>query len=203
MHSPFSKFFVASPANSARWRRQQALRWLLCCAFGAIFTSTAPAASNANRIDYQLKAAFLYNFAKFIEWPPPPLPGAAPFRIGVLGDEGAHAIIAEALQGRMIADHPIEVVLIGATNDASTCRILFVPRTASLSPDALRALRSKTVVLLVGEKDGFAESGGEIGFIPRGDNLRYQVNLAAAHQVGFKLSARLASLAEIVHTSVP
>jgi hypothetical protein len=56
---------------------------------------------------------------------------------------------------------------------------------------------------LVGEKEGFAVAGGEIGFVPRGDNLRYQVNLSAAQQAGLKLTARLANLAEIVRVPLP
>lgn len=203
MDFPLVKFPRPGPVRLAPRVPLSARRWLLRCACAFLFASTAQAASSASRIDYQLKAAFLYNFAKFIEWPPPPLPRSAPFRIGVLVDRGAHAIIAEVLQGRMIADHPIEVVFVGAEDDLSACRILFVPRTAPLDPAAIRARRPETVVLLVGEKEGFAESGGEIGFIPRGDNLRYQVNLAAAQQAGLKLSARLASLAEIVHAAAP
>ena len=169
------------------------LGWLLAAACAG-----PAAAAPASQIEYQLKAGYLYNFAKFIEWPAPPLAAGAAFRVGVLVDENACAIIADTLRGRMIGDHPIEVVLLTPDSDPTGCRVVFVPRASSLTPAQFRERRPDAPVLLVGEKDGFAAAGGEIGFVPRGDNLRYQVNLSAAQRAGLKLSARLASLAEIV-----
>lgn len=152
----------------------------------------------SRQLEYQLKAGYLYNFAKFVEWPPPPLTEGGAFRLGVLTDETAYAIIAETLRGRKIGEHPIEVVLLTANADAASCRVVFIPRSAAVTVSQLRAELDHAAVLLVGEKDGFAAAGGEIGFVPRGENLRYQVNLAAAEEAGLHLSARLAGLAEIV-----
>lgn len=176
--------------------RSAAILWLL----GSFMNPSATAAPT-RQIEYELKAGFIYNFAKFIEWPPPPLASGSIFRVGVLKDESIHAIIEGALKGKMIGDHPIEVVLLNDEDDLSGCRVLFIPKTSALNPTQLREKMPNVAVLLVGEKDGFASSGGDIGFIPRGDNLRYQVNLAEAQRTGFKLSARLASLAEIVRSS--
>lgn len=160
-------------------------------------------AAPANQIEYQVKAAYLYNFAKFVEWPPPPLQPGASFRIGVLADPDAFAIIAETLQGRKISDHPIEVVLLTTAADISGCRVVFVPRSSEITPARFHASQPAASVLLVGEQAGFAAAGGDIGFIPRGDNLRYQVNLAAAQRAGLRLSGRLANLAELVHSPAP
>jgi len=159
--------------------------------------TVSPTASR--QVEYQIKAGYIYNFAKFVEWPPPPLPDGANFRVGVLVDENAYTVIAETLRGRLIGDHPLEVVLLKLDTDASNCRVVFIPRSVGITPRQFHAAQPAARVLLVGEKDGFAASGGEIGFVPRGDNLRYQVNLAAAEHAGLRLSARLASLAEIVH----
>ena len=182
------------PLRRARWDR------LL---LAALLVAAASAAPPARQIDYQLKAGYLFNFAKFIDWPPPPLAAGDAFRIGVLTDDGARTIIAETLRGRVIDGHPVVVLLLAPDDDPSTCRIVFIPRSSPVTPAQFRARLPNTAVLLVGEKDGFASAGGEIGFVPRGDNLRYQVNLAAAQRVGLKLSARLASLAEVVRPPTP
>jgi len=197
------------PAVRIRWSatsgragpyRVKTLHSSLIAALCLLLTATPLSAQPASRqVEYQIKAGYIYNFAKFVEWPPPPLPDGANFRVGVLVDENAYTVIAETLRGRLIGDHPLEVVLLKLDTDASNCRVVFIPRSVGITPRQFHAAQPAARVLLVGEKDGFAASGGEIGFVPRGDNLRYQVNLAAAEHAGLRLSARLASLAEIVH----
>ena len=188
---------------AARFWRERA--WWLWLGAGWLVVSAcaAPLAVAARQLDYQLKAGYLYNFAKSVDWPPPPLATEAAFQIGVLADETAYGVISEALRDRKIGDHPVKVVLLGLTDDPSSCRVLFVPHTVSLTPAEFRARQPNAPVLLVGEKEGFAAAGGEIGFVPRGDNLRYQVNLSAAQHAGLKLSARLANLAEVVRAPLP
>ncbi|HEY3754780.1 MAG TPA: YfiR family protein [Opitutaceae bacterium] len=159
---------------------------------------TLRAASSGHQLDYQIKAAYIYNFAKFVQWPPPPLAGGREFRVGVLGDPDSFAIIADTLRGKQVGGHPLEVVLLGSDAQAASCRVVFILRTSSLTPAQFHAHLRSAPVLLVGEKEGFAEAGGDIGFVPRGDNLRYQVNLAAAQQAGLRLSGQLANLAELV-----
>jgi len=171
------------------------VRVLAAFAVTAVAGRAVPA---SRQLEYQIKAGYLYNFAKFVEWPPPPLAEGGVFRLGVLSDETAYSIIAETLRGRKIGEHPVEVVLLASNADAASCRVVFIPRSVAVTVSDLRAELNHAAVLLVGEKEGFAAAGGEIGFVPRGENLRYQVNLAAAEQAGLHLSARLAGLAEIV-----
>jgi hypothetical protein len=185
---------MRSQPNPFTWRT---IRALGCAALGLVAVQ-AHAASAAAQLSYQLKAGYLFNFAKFIEWPPPPLPAGDVFRVGVVGDADAFEIIASTLHGKSVGPNPIEVVLLRPDQDARDCRVVFIPKTAGLSPAEYRARQPNSRLLLVGEKDGFAAEGGDIGFVPRGDNLRYQVNLDAAKITGLRLSARLASLAEIV-----
>lgn len=176
---------------------------VLFLALGLLLGTSAQAAPASRQLDYQLKAGYLYNFAKYVEWPPPPLSDQSTFRVGVVGDAKAFEVIAETLRGKTVGDHSVEVVLLKPEDAGDTCRVIFIPRSAGISPAEFRARQPNAAVLLVGEKEGFAAEGGDIGFIPRGDNLRYQVNLAAAQSVGLRLSARLASLAEIVRSSTP
>ncbi len=154
-------------------------------------------------MEYQLKAAFLLNFLKFTEWPPNALPEKAPLRIAVLANPSVHSIITNALNGKSVNTHAIEVIALGQSNNLQDCHLLFVPRGDDLSPATLRKQLGTAPVLLVGETDQFAPAGGIIGFVTRGANIRFQVNLVQAQACHLKLSARLASLAEIVEPLVP
>lgn len=154
-------------------------------------------------MEYQLKAAFLFNFLKFTTWPADALPEKAPLRIAVLAAPAVQAIIADALKGKQVDTHPVEVLGFGETDDWRGSHLLFVPRDNNQSPAALRAKLDSSPVLLVGETKNFSRTGGTIGFVQRGANIRFQINLEQAQACNLKLSARLACLAEIVKSREP
>ena len=166
----------------------------------------APSAMRAEAVDpvieYRLKAAYLFNFTKFIEWPPAAFDGpASPFVVGVLDPEGtAAAIIAETLRGKSTATgRAIEVRhLTALPARGGDYHQLFVTRASGLDPATVRTALGRAPVLLVGETDRFAEEGGIIGLVISGDAVRCEVNLAGAERVGVKLSGRLASVARLV-----
>jgi hypothetical protein len=187
----------------SRSRLLRVCRWSAAAVLLGLAASAGAASPGGRELDYRIKAGFLYNFAKFVDWPPPPLTAASPFVVGILGDETAFEIIASVLRGRRIGEHPLEVRRLAPDEDGAACRVIFVPQTFAAAADHLRNRRSAIAALIVGESDGFSAHGGRIGFVPRGDNLRYQVNLATAKAAGLRLSATLASLAEIVASGAP
>ncbi len=151
-------------------------------------------------LEYRVKAGFLFNFLRFTEWPPEALAPDAIFRIAVLADAAAYAQIATALNGKAVNGHKIEVLALDATSDWTGCHLLFLTRDSGV-PASLAVSRLRSApVLLVGETEAFASSGGTIGFVLRGTNIRFQVNLQAAQTAGLRLSSKLASLAEVVKT---
>jgi hypothetical protein len=164
----------------------------------------ASAALAANGIEYEVKAGFLFNFLKFTAWPAGsrPQPGA-PFRVGVLGDPAVYQTVADALRGKTVGDCPVEVTAVTLSDDLRGFQLVFVPRHAAVAPAAVLEKLAGSAVLLVGDQQGFAADGGVIGLVVRGDNVRFQVNLAAADRANLKLSGHLASLAEIVHPDHP
>lgn len=173
--------------------------------FAVLLALSAPVARAQSidpAVEYRLKAAYLYNFTKFIEWPPPAFSGPdSPFVVGVIDPEGAAAaIIADTLRGKLTAGgRTLEVRRFDAFGPgAIDCHQLFLTRAASLDPAAIRAAVGKTPILVVGETDGFAEQGGIIGFVVSGDAVRCEINLAGAERAGVKLSGRLASVARLV-----
>ena len=160
-------------------------------------------ATNDVGLEYRIKAAYLYNFTKFIEWPPPPPSMAeAPFVLGVLDPNGfAFNIISESLRGKSGANGRAIVVRRLTTLDqaALTCNQIFITRASGIDAAQVRKVLDGLPIVVVGETAGFAEQGGVIGFVLTGDAVHCEVNLAGAQRAGVKLSGRLASVARLVH----
>jgi hypothetical protein len=187
-------FLLAFEKRIRRWRTVIALSAGLHCQASAVAASS----ENAPRLEYQVKAGYLFNFLRFTDWPPQALPEGAPYRIGVVSDTAAFTVIAEALKGKTLADREIEVLSLKDGDSLQGCHLVFVPRTAGLSTLDPAGTPRPEGVLMVGETEDYALRSGMIGFVLRGHNIRFQVNLSAAQEAGLKLSGRLASLAEIV-----
>jgi hypothetical protein len=149
--------------------------------------------------EYQVKAAFLYNFAKFVEWPVSAFPNeTAPFVIGVLGEDPFGKELDRITEGRIVQGRSIIVRRFQDTSDLAACQILFI--CSSERPrlkDIFKALE-RANVLTVGEMDGFAQSGGGINFFLLENKIRFEINTAAAELSGLKVSSKLLSLARIV-----
>lgn len=175
----------------------------------ALLALPLPAFAGAKSLEYQVKAGFLFNFAKFVEWPGAALPPGTPLRIGLVASDEVCAVIEQSLAGKLVGDRPLQVERLPAarlTDGSPLPHMLFVhpdsPRLkeeTGLTHEELIAQLGTRPVLLVGESAGFAPAGGMIGFVQRGETLRFQVNLASAQRAGLKLSARLSGLAEIVN----
>ncbi len=152
--------------------------------------------------EYRIKSAYLFNFTKFVEWPPRSFGAAdAPLTIGVLDDDGATArIVADVLAGKT-APRGRRIVVRAFTAlraDVLECHMLFVTRSAGLSAGAVRAALGTRPVLLVGETEEFAERGGTIAFVLSGDAIRFEINPRRAQSAGLRVSGALASVARLV-----
>jgi hypothetical protein len=157
-------------------------------------------AQNGSPTEYQLKAVFLFNFAKFIDWPPESFESPqAPFSICVIGKDPFGRAIDDELQGKTIGSRPVAVQRMKDAASARHCQIAFVgaPEDKSLS-GVVEALRG-TNVLLVGESGSFATTGGTIQFTLEENHVRFLINTDAADRAGLKFSSKLLALAKIVH----
>ena len=148
--------------------------------------------------EYQLKAAFLLNFAKFVEWPPAAFAKAdAPIVLGILGENPFGDAIEQMVRDKTINNRPLVVKGFRSSAEATNCHILFIATSEKARlPEVLKSLsEAKASVLTVGETDRFTESGGMINFVRQGNKIRFQINEAAAKSVGLKISSKLLSLA--------
>jgi YfiR/HmsC-like len=144
--------------------------------------------------EYQLKAAFLYNFTKFIEWPAARVANeTSPIIIGVLGRNPLGDELEKIVQGRTVNGRAILVKLITTADEVPAVHLLYVPdgEESRLPPEAWR----NAAIVAVGESERFAALGGTIAFTREGDKLRFAINLAAAERSRVRVSAQLLKLA--------
>jgi hypothetical protein len=151
--------------------------------------------------EYQVKAAFLFNFAQFVDWPDTVFTAPdAPFYIGVLGDDPFGTALDEAVRDESIGGHKMIVQRARQVADLKSCQMIFVSKSEkSHLPEILTAVGSRTV-LTVGEVPGFARSGGEINFFLEGTKVRFEINPGAAQNCGLRFNSQLLSLGRIVTT---
>ena len=149
--------------------------------------------------EYQVKAAYLYSFSKFVEWPAGTFTNASdPIRLCILNDKSFQAQLNQIVGNRQIAGHPVVVTLVLGGKESRGCQELFVG--SSQSQETLQIIDSLrgTSVLTVGETDDFVEKGGIINFVMQGDHVQFQVNQKAATQAGLRMSSQLLSVARRV-----
>ena len=149
--------------------------------------------------EYQVKAAYLFNFGKFVEWPSDTAPqGATPLHLCVLDDKQFELTLRDVVNGKSIGSHPVWVMPVHAANQARDCQILFI--SSSHNKEALRVLEElrDTRTLTVGEMDGFVEAGGMINFVLDNDRVHFEVNAKAAESAGLRVSSRLLNVAKLV-----
>ena len=150
--------------------------------------------------EYQVKAAFLFNFAKFIEWPQGTYSSAqAPFTICIFGKDPFGKMLDEALAGKSMNNHPVTILRLSDDIELRHCQMVFVSSSENRRyAEILEKVRG-TSALLVGETDGFAAAGGMIEFLLEDNHVRFAINPDATRRAGLKCSSSLLALAKIVH----
>ena len=165
----------------------------------ALLTFLAPLAQAES--EYDVKAAYLFKFTKFVEWPASAFPSAdAPFVIGIVGRDPFGGL-DRILDGKRTGEHEFEVRTLSAGDAAGlrACQMIFVTGAEEHRlGDIISALQGRPV-LIVGESEGFAGAGGMLGFDLRQSRLGLEVNSSAARQARLKISSQLLNIARVVN----
>jgi hypothetical protein len=175
---------TTAPMRVQGWQ----LKFLVFC---LCLLALAPRESHGQNKEYQVKAAFLFNFAEFVQWPDDTYAGTnAPFG----------AALDETIQGESIGSHKLIVERSRQLGDLKNCQMIFVCKSEKKHVvEILSALGSRPV-LTVSEVDGFARSGGGINFYLDGTKVRFDINPAAVRNDRLKITSQLMSLGKIVPT---
>jgi YfiR/HmsC-like len=160
------------------------------------------AAQSGAVVEDDIKAAFLYNFAKYVEWPDTAFPTGA-FRVCVIADASFVKSVGDIIAGETIAGRPVTREAPSTPEEARSCNILFVGRGNAGRADQLLAAVRDSHVLTVGDSADFLTHGGVVTFVREGDRVRFDVNVGEAQRAGLTVSSRLLRVARRVSTTGP
>jgi hypothetical protein len=150
--------------------------------------------------EYDVKAIFLYNFAKFVEWPANAFPDAkAPITVCIFGDDPFGSTLDDIVRGKTINDRGLTIRRIRKPEDTRGCQILFVSNTEDRRLSAILASVSGSSVLVIGDSEDFADLGGGIQFFLEDTKVHFAINVDAIQRAHLSVSAKLLALAKIVH----
>lgn len=160
----------------------------------------APAAASRPSTEYDVKAVFILNFARFVDWPDDAFASAqAPFVIGIFGESPILASLRVAITDETIRRRPIVLRALTPADDPRRCQIVFVSRAERSQFPSLRSRLAGAPVLTIGESEKFCEQGGMFNFVLDARSVRFEINRKATTEAGLRVSARLLQLARLVN----
>ncbi len=165
---------------------------------------SAPAPSPAS--EYEVKAAFLYNFVKFVEWPPKVFPEKeTPYIIGILGDDDPffdpNALVNYldvAVKDKKINDRKLVIRRAGRISNLKDSHLVFIAKSERNYLKEITAVCQTNNILTVSEMDGFCSQGGVINFFTQAGKVRFEINPTAAEQSNLRVSSKLLNVAKII-----
>jgi hypothetical protein len=151
--------------------------------------------------EYNLKAAFVYNFTKYIEWKPST--GENEFVIGIIGASPINDPLVEVVKTETVDGKKIIIKQFNKPADISSCHILFISQHAAVSLEDILAKTAGKNMLIISEQDGYAEQGTAINFVIVNRKLKFEANVKAINAAGLTASSQLLKLAIIIKQHDP
>jgi hypothetical protein len=179
-------------------QRRTALRlgtWLTCLLLlHSLLASPAQAEPETKPTQYEVEAAYLFNFGKFVAWPPV-APADSPFLICILGQDPFGPVLDHTIAGETVKGKPVQDKRIARPQDATGCSILYISSSESGRLSKILSVIQGAPVLTVSDIPDFVQQGGMIQFVLRDGRVRFEVNLAPAQSNGFSMSSELLKVA--------
>ena len=165
---------------------------ILLCLPALHFSASKPS-------EYEVKAAYLYNFGRFVQWPQDvPSSQAGDFAICVLGQDPFGRALDSTIDGEKIEGKNVVARRLSSDEDARSCRVLFISTSEGKRIKDVLAAVDKQGVLTVSDLPEFTSQGGMVQFVLRQSHVRFEINLGAARQAGLNLSSELLKVADKV-----
>lgn len=171
--------------------------WVL--SYAMLFVANpSMAAQTARASEYQVKAAFLFNFAQFVDWPAEAFPSSdTPLVIGVLGEDPFGSFLDQIVANERLRGRLFQVRRYATVDEITTCHILFINRSAGDRPEVILAGLKQRPIVTVSDADGFTQRGGMIRFVTDRNRIRLEINLGAVDAAHLTISSKLLRVAEI------
>jgi hypothetical protein len=200
--SPFSGLVVfLAPLKLEKVRRAKITLLALNLA-GWVVLSPSVLAQQSKPQEYQIKAVYLYNFSKFVQWPPT-TENKDTFAICVLGHDPFGAALDNVLVGEKIEQKAMVARRITDVQEAAKCQILFIAISESSRAKQILSALGKNSILTVSDIANFSLIGGMIQFVVQDNKVRFEVNLSAAEKAGLTFSSQLLKVASAVRKDSP
>lgn len=170
----------------------------VAAAIAALLTAGAATASAQNATEATLKAAFLLNFIRFVEWPTDVLGASAPITTCVVGAPAVAAVLTQVAKGRSINGHQVVVSNLALDGPLTACHVVYAAGIDVAATRQLVRSLAGAAVFTVSDFERFAAFGGVTNFVADDTRLRFAVNVEAARRARLRLSAPMLALATIV-----
>jgi YfiR/HmsC-like len=184
-------------AVARRWRILQCVpAMLIAISFFLLHEADCPAQSAT---EYQIKAAYLFNFLKFVEWPDAsPADAQSKWVIGIVGNSPVGDELSKLVESKNVLGRELEVKTFQAADNLRACHILFISDTEKKRvPSILAALRGSSV-MTVADMEHFIDEGGMVQFVVEDARVRISIDVGATGRARLKVSSKLLALARTV-----
>ncbi|MBW2401074.1 MAG: YfiR family protein [Deltaproteobacteria bacterium] len=149
--------------------------------------------------EIDVKAAFLFNFARFLSWPEEAFAFPdSPIVFGILGDPEFFETASATITGKTVNDRPVEVRELQDDSEAKKVHLLFLARALETQGDSIRTAVGESPVFVIADFEGFAANGGTAHFYMDHDRVRFAINLRVAQEKGLTISSKLLRVATLV-----
>jgi FlaA1/EpsC-like NDP-sugar epimerase len=164
-----------------------------------LFSSKAAAQETSSRA-YAIKAGFIYNFTKFIKWPPPSKFSSSDnsYNICIIGDNPFGSILDRLEKKHRFKQHPLKIQLDVSQDNFQGCHILFVSFSERFNIEQIVEQTRNLQILTVGDTEGYAERGIDINLLVAKNKVKFEISKQCLDNKGFKVSSELYNLATIV-----
>jgi hypothetical protein len=166
----------------------------------ALLGVASPASSQKAAERDDLKAAFVFQFANYVQWPTSVFKDASsPVVIGIVGNEAMVKTLKASVRGKTVGSRPLEVVAVTKPSAAEACQVLFVDPSDDDRVNEYLSVTKNKPVLTVSDDSDFTEEGGIVRLFEKDNKLRFEINLDEAERAKLTISSKLLGLAQVVH----
>jgi hypothetical protein len=182
------------------WSGGSAIHWVLAmCLAASLPPASTLRAQSVGTSEYDVKAAFLFHFAQFVEWPAETFKNAdAPLTFCTIGEDPFRGRLDESVKGKFIGKRALVVRHMKEREQIGSCQVLFLSAAEKKKQAEYLSSANGHAVLTVGETENFTRQGGIIGFFLENNKVRFEINVETASKARLEISSRLLLLAKNV-----